>query len=196
MSIEWRAVSGFKHYEVSSGGDVRSLDRMVPCHGGQRLAKGKGMKPQKIVSTGYMQIDLEGKKKSVHRLVAEAFLGAAPAGMQVNHKNGDRTDNRIENLEWCTASENVQHGFRVLHPDCRPYLGKFSVEHPTSKAVTSTCMTTGAVTEYESAMDAVREGFDSSCISRCCAGLNRYHKGRTWNFAAKAGVFVPMGVAA
>lgn len=198
--MEWRAIAGFVGYEVSRTGLVRSLDRRVPSSRGTRLSRGRLLKPQRLSRTGYMQVELSGAKRAVHRLVATAFLGDPPTGYVVNHKNGDKEDNRVENLEWCTPSANVQHGFRVLHPDVRPYLGKFSEDHPTSKAVVSTDLVTGEVRTYMAAMDAVREGFDSSCISRCCAGVNRWHKGRKWRFAddeevdriaSQAGVFVP-----
>ena len=55
------------------------------------------------------------KSDSVHRLTAGAFLGPIPKGMQVNHKNGIRTDNRLANLEIVTPSDNVRHSFRVLN---------------------------------------------------------------------------------
>lgn len=65
-------------------------------------------------SNGYMRVRLlNGKAELVHVLVAEAFIGPKPKGCQINHKNGIKTDNRPENLEWVTPSENCKHKFRI-----------------------------------------------------------------------------------
>jgi hypothetical protein len=66
---------------------------------------------------GYLSLTIykngERITRSVHRLVAEAFLGGPHPGFDVNHIDGDKTNNRIENLEWCTREENVQHAVRT-----------------------------------------------------------------------------------
>jgi hypothetical protein len=79
-------------------------------------------------------------------------------------------------------SENSKHGYKQ-NGRIPISLGKFSGDHPASKAVISTDMKTGEEVYYEAAMDAIREGFDSSSISRCCNGESSYHKGRFWRFA-------------
>jgi hypothetical protein len=95
-----------------------------------------------------------------------------------------RDDNRVANLEWVTAAENITHAFRSLGRKS-PSTGKFGGEHPTSKAVESVCMKTGMVTRYASAMDAVRLGFDSGGISHCVAGRSAHHKGHYWRLAVE-----------
>jgi hypothetical protein len=113
-SNDWRPVPGFCNYQVSSKGEVRSLNR------GKLLRQVKGHR-------GYRQVTLysNGRAKCclVHRLVAEAFLGVIPAGWQVNHINGDKECNDVSNLEVVTAEENLQHAVRhglVLRGEANP----------------------------------------------------------------------------
>lgn len=116
-----------------------------------------------------------------HRVIAIVFYGEKD-GMQVNHKNGIRSDNRLENLEWVTPSENVRHGFRQLGR-INPFKGKVSGGHPTSKAVIATSIKTGEEVRFECALDAVRSmGADSSGISRACNGLIKHHAGHYWQY--------------
>ena len=113
----WKDVVGYEGlYEVSDSGEVRSCDRYIKTdirHVKSRLIKGKILF-QNLKSNGYKTVDLskEGKVKttSVHRIVAEAFL-PNPDGLRfVNHKDSNRTNNAVSNLEWVTSSENRKHG--------------------------------------------------------------------------------------
>lgn len=108
----WKAVVGFEtDYEVSSCGRLRRASATRNSHVGQIL------KPTPD-GWGYPKFNLhsDGRYHSrrLHRLVVEAFRGPIIAGMQVNHINGDKADNRLENLEAVTPSENVRHAYRVL----------------------------------------------------------------------------------
>lgn len=114
MNEVWRPVVGFEgFYEVSSFGRVRSVDRRVPCAGGKtRQLKGK-LLASKLNAKGYPRVPLCKNNKSgsvlVHRLVAMAFVDNHLSLPCINHKNGDKTDNRPDNLEWCTHRQNSQH---------------------------------------------------------------------------------------
>lgn len=123
MEIEfWKPILQFEGYEVSSSGKVRSLDRKIKRtnHKGTVHLKtyfGKLLK-SKVNRNGYEEINLWIENKqytlSVHRVVLETFKPLFGYGLEVNHKNGNRLDNRLENLEWMSKSDNHKHAYRVL----------------------------------------------------------------------------------
>ena len=115
--IEWRAVAGYEGlYEVSSYGDVKSLGRTVARSGGQGpLRVNEKVRKAHVTAKGYLRMTLSSDSTDrhfmVHRLVAEAFIPNPEVKPEVNHRNGDKRDNRVTNLEWVTSSENQIHAY-------------------------------------------------------------------------------------
>jgi hypothetical protein len=111
MQETWKAVVGFEgRYEVSNLGRLKALAREIIYVDGrighlkERLIKGS------VMNTGYVAVSFDSKtRKSAHQVVAEAFLGKPEYKMTVNHKNGNKTDNHLTNLEWATYRENNSH---------------------------------------------------------------------------------------
>ena len=115
MIEEWRSVVGYEGlYEVSNTGQIRSFDRYVKYSNGQiHLHKGRILSPGKNTK-GYLSVVLNcsGKRKTitVHILVAEAFIPNPDNLPEINHKNEDKINNRVENLEWCDRKYNLNYG--------------------------------------------------------------------------------------
>lgn len=112
MSEKWVPSPEFAdRYEVSNMGRVRSVNREYTDRVGRRTSKPGAILAQNASRGGYLQVrfkvDGVSKKKSVHRLVMAAFVGPCPAGMEVCHNNGERTDNRLSNLRYDSHSENM-----------------------------------------------------------------------------------------
>ena len=111
MIEEWRPIEGYEGlYEVSSYGRVRSLDKYVKSgYGSYRLRKGKILSPG-IRPDGYLVVSLQYKMFRVHRLVAQAFILNPDNLPQVNHKDENKANNRVDNLEWCDSKYNNNYG--------------------------------------------------------------------------------------
>lgn len=154
---EWRCISGYNGvYEVSSQGNVRNA------------MTGRILKPG-MLRNGYLIVVLSKsntrKTCTVHRLVAEAFI-PNPLGLsQVNHCDEDKTNNSVDNLEWCSQSYNQAYSHGV----------------PVQQILNGV-----VIAEFASIRDAARHvGCASGAISNCCNGKQGYNtaKGYTWRFA-------------
>lgn len=184
----WRECTLHAGYEVSNLGNIRGITRETSYRNKNGLevvfkVEGQPIRPYGNGS-GYIRVRLGRKHHYVHRLVALAFIANSLGKPEVNHKNGVRFDNRADNLEWVTRSENIKHSFSELGRDSkfsgRVLLGR---DNPRSKPVIRTCKKTGEEIYYDSMTEATREGFIEPCISRVCNGNNKSHKGFYWRFA-------------
>lgn len=113
MEEIWKAIPGYEGiYEVSDQGNVR---RLAGRRIGGAWIKAHPMKLTKM-KIGYLMVGLWNvvqTKRTVHSLVAEVFLGPLQDGHTVNHLNGVKTDNRLENLEYCTRGDNIRHSYAL-----------------------------------------------------------------------------------
>lgn len=110
---EWRPVEGWEGYEVSDLGNVRSFKTTSG-----KIIKTPRIMSQKALNRGYHCVALKNapfktKLTKTHRLVANAFIPNSENKPEVNHKNGIKTDNRVDNLEWTTRYENAIHAIKT-----------------------------------------------------------------------------------
>lgn len=115
----WRPIKGYEGlYEVSNKGNVRSVDRYVMNGNRCCLLKGKPRKTH-LISTGYLMADLYKNSQRthylVHRLVADAFIPNPNNLPCIDHINTIKTDNRVENLRWCSNKENMNNPLTREH---------------------------------------------------------------------------------
>jgi hypothetical protein len=182
---KWMPVLGYEDlYEVSSFGRVKSCEKEVWNPRGWYNKYPERILKTRVTKTGYVQVhicsDGVGVTTSVHRLVAFAFFGEPPGNKyQVNHKNGIKTDNRPENLEWVTAKENIQHAHKVLKIT-PSRTGCFGRDNKTSKKVFQ--IRNGEIIGvFYGTRDAERKtGVASPCICAAISGRQKTAGGYVW----------------
>lgn len=150
----WIEARGFPNYEASNEGDIRNKKT------GRILHQYEG-------TAGYMRLSLrkDGQQVQVrvHRLVADSFCDGDHEGMDVNHIDGNKQNNHIANLEFCSRKENIQHAFNT------------GLKKP-SRQMRIRVVETGEI--YDSIRDCKRAtGFDHSAISKCLSGKQDNYKG-------------------
>ena len=172
----WRTaiVNGetWENYQVSNFGQILSLNY-------NRSGKSKLLKLGKNTQ-GYLQVQLSknGKRKTfrVNRLVAETFISNPDNLPEVNHKDEDKTNNSVENLEWVTKKENCNHGTR--NERIGKTNSKVQKNDPNkSKLVLQFTLDGEFIREWESTRECGRNGFEHSNVAACCRGKRKSHKG-------------------
>lgn len=196
MEEIWKSVKGYEGwYEVSSYGRVRSVDRVIiHSDGRKRLFKGRIMKLAKNTG-GYLFCDLRKNSKhktlKVHRLVAEAFLPNPDNLPVINHKDENKTNNRVflnkddsvdldkSNLEWCTCQYNLTYGTRIQ----RGAEKKLNSPKLSKPVLQIDLKTNQIIAEYPSVAEAGRQlNIDNGSISKCCNGEQKTAGGYKWKF--------------
>lgn len=197
---EWKPIVGYEGYAVSNLGNVKSVERTCKRRndGSMRRVKEKIKKPTKL-KNGYYSVQLynDGARKIqyIHRLVAEAFIPNPDNLPWINHKDEDKTNNNVSNLEWCTQKYNTNYGTgiekRVAHTDFKTLAEKQKNRPDLSKTVYQYEKDGKTlVNKWTSTMEAQRQtGFSRKRISEACN--NRYnptglthnvYKGYIWSF--------------
>lgn len=187
----WKSIPGTgETYEVSDLGRVRSRDRVIFRKDGTSYkAYGHVLKPVPN-STGYMRVQIfkDGRKQAifVHRLVAEAFVQNPRDKNCVNHKDFDPKNNAASNLEWVSHAENMRYSLdrgRFDRTDLWLLNQKRALEEKMGRPIIGTSLKSGKELRYTVLNDCKKDGFQPSCVSNCCNGKRKTHKGYLWRFS-------------
>lgn len=182
----WKDVVGYKgYYQVSNLGRIRTVGRVVSaCYKSRQFIQGRIICPNRFPK-GYLGCTLykngSQKLRYIHRLVAEAFIPNPDNYPQVNHIDEDKSNNRVENLEWCTALYNMNAGTvtaRLSKTRKAMKLGRpiVQIDKSTNKIVASF---------HNSAIAMEATGIDSSAINKCCLNRSKFKTagGYIWKYA-------------
>lgn len=181
MSVRWAKIKGYEGlYEVSTDGRVRTVSHITNGH----VIPSKELAVSVYKNQRYARVRLYkgGKPKDykVHRLVADAFIPNPDGKPQINHIDGDKGNNKVENLEWCTQAENNKHAFDTGLQDMSAAI------EATKKKVLQIDNGGGIVREWDSLSAAARAlGLQVSNISHCCSGRIGSTGGYKWQLVSE-----------
>lgn len=166
----WTPIEGYEGYEVSNLGRVRSTDRKIIYKDGRtRMQKGRMLRPE-ICKNGYLYVNLgrKGRAKTVHRLVAKAFLPNPDNLPCVNHKDENKANPRLENLEFCSYKHNNNWGTKNARR---------------AKPIMQLDKNNQKIKIWESAAAVERElGINHGHIGSCCNGNRKTAGGYRWEY--------------
>ena len=163
--MEWKDIPDLPNYQANKCGEIRTLN--YEHKGITRVLK------QSKTEKGYLKVNINCKPQRVHRLIAKTFLNNYDDKLEINHKNGIKTDNRVENLEMVTSKQNSWHMHYVLNKCVKP------VYKLDSKSNNILC-------KYRSIAEAEKEtGIDHTCIINVCKQKQKTAGGFAWCYAER-----------
>lgn len=183
----WKDVKNYEGiYQISNLGRIKSLSRVfIQKNGIEKRIKERILKQVKD-SKGYYFVGLHKNSQilqyRVHRLIAEYFIPNEYNKPHINHKNGIKTDNQINNLEWCTVSENNQHAY-TNNGRISPMKNKKGILNKNSKPVFQYNKNGDYINEFNAIADASRiTKIQQSDIAACCRGKLKSAGSFIWKF--------------
>lgn len=177
----WKDIPDYEgYYQVSNIGRVRSVPRVTYIGTGNARNDGGFLKKQRLNEFGYLRVNLckEGKRRNyfVHRLVAVCFIPNPNNLPFINHKDEDKTNNRVDNLEWCTQEYNSNYGTR----NERLYANGGGSR---KKEVEQYDLKGNLINTFQSMTEAQRQtGVDRNMIRVVCNGKFKQGNGYVWKF--------------
>lgn len=178
----WKDIVGYEnHYQVNELGQIRTLKNSSLQKAGTILKSQINKKNGYV----YQMVYKDGKQKllRVHRVVANAFLPNPNNLPQVNHKNGNKNDNRVQNLEWCTQEQNMLHAFKIGLAKPSDKQKRAIAETNKAKRKAVVFKQGSNVQVFESISKASKEtGLSISTISRYCRGIRAGNIYSKWSF--------------
>jgi hypothetical protein len=173
---EWKPIPSFENYKINKEGVV--LNKF-----------GKALKPGKIPSTGYLHVSLsndnvKGKHFYVHHLVWITFMGEVPEGLNVCHQDGNAENNKIENLCLLTHKENLNKPETIEKFKRSQKLYPRTRNGKKKKIVYQFDLDGNLIREWNGVKTTEEGGFSSSCVSLCCSGKYKKHKGYIWSYSS------------
>lgn len=176
MKEEWRPVRGFEEYaEISNFGQIHKFERVI--------YSGKNHKVKQIQEEywtygreniwGYLQASIGGVCKGVHVWVYMTFYNCdIPKGMDVNHIDEDKHNNHLGNLNLMSHGDNMRYGTGIAR--------SAAARRKVCQALNP--KTLEVVMEFQSTVEAQRQGFKASAVSECCNGKRKTYKGYIWQY--------------
>lgn len=162
---------GNPRYKVSSYG-------RIICMNWKRTGKPRMCRLSN--SHGYLSVRIDRVYKRVHRIVAETFIPNPEGKPFIDHINTIRTDNRVENLRWCTCKENSNNPLTLEHNTSRD---KFGAEHHRSIAIVQLDLDGKFIKKWDAIMEVERElGISRGNIAKCCRGRYKTAYGYRWMY--------------
>lgn len=191
MKEIWKDIKGYEGlYQVSNLGRVKNLERKVRCKNAERTIKEKILILSK--STDYIQVSLSKRGKSkthlVHRLVAQTFIPNKNNYKEINHKDCNKHNNCVENLEWCSRKQNMLHaknnGLIKSNKGEKCYwFNKHGKDHGSSKKIIQFDKNGKLIKKWDSLTDVTRElRIWKSNICKCCEGKRKTAGGYVWKY--------------
>lgn len=189
----WVPIPNYEgYYEISNLGRIKRLQRTIPCCYNSTKTVRNRILQQELTKRGYLRVSIfkEGvkEKRFVHSLVLKAFVQNPENKETTNHINGVKSDNRVENLEWATQSENCLHAYRTglakLQTGVKSHrYGKRGAQSALSKPVAKMTKDFVFIKKYESILLAAEDNnvFPGN-ISKVCYGKRNYCGNYTWKF--------------
>lgn len=173
----WKQIKGFEGYFVNEKGDILS-----------KKDKKEKLLVQSKLSAGYLVVSLSNRKiiktKSVHRIVGEAFIPNPESKPEINHIDGDKTNNKVSNLEWNTSLENTRHAIDNKLWTPRWWAGKFGKDNPKSKPVNQLTPQGILKRKFNGIREAGRETrISPSSISSVCRNKSETAGGYGWEYS-------------